>query len=195
MNVAPSMKTFTETQRTGWTLTELLVAMAVASVMTAGLVTGAVTIQRSFAASRHHVESQAQQMRLMDFMGLDLRRALTVGTADGGLQITIPDYYDAEGEARDPQITRGLATYGAAPIAISYRKDGTTIYRTEGTAVTALASDVSEFQLTFLNSGQSIQVGVTFLPKFQFSGNRNKENVRLGTATYTNTLLRNKRLP
>jgi prepilin-type N-terminal cleavage/methylation domain-containing protein len=115
MNALASMTTSSEAHRSGWTLTELLVAMAVASVMTAGVIAGAITIQRSFAASRHHVDSQAQQMRLMDFMGLDLRRALTVGTADGGLQITIPDYYDADGEPRDPQISGGLAPYGRRP--------------------------------------------------------------------------------
>ncbi len=180
-------------QRSGWTLAELMVAMAITSVMTAGLITGAITIQRSYMASRHHMDSQAQQMRLMDYMGLDLRRALSVQTAASQISITIPDYYDEAGEARDPQISGGLAMYGPSPIAISYYRDGSTIYRKEGAKVLPLASNVADFELTFLDAGQSIQVGVTFLPKFQFSGVRNANSVRLGTATYTNTLLRNKR--
>ena len=175
-----------------WTLTEILVASAIASLMTGGLVTGAMTLQRSFIASRHHLDSQAQQMRLMDFMTLDLRRALTVQATGGQLAMTIPDYYETDGAPRDPRISGGLAVYGTTPVNISYYKTGTTIYRREGNKVLALATDVSDFQLTFLDNGQSIQVGVTFLPRFQFAG-KNLESVRTGTATYTNTLLRNKR--
>jgi type II secretory pathway component PulJ len=176
----------------GWTLAELMVAMAVASLMTAGLVTGAITIQRSFMASRHHIEAQAQQMRLMDYMTLDLRRALKVVTGNGTLTVTIPDYYDADGAPRDPQISGGQAVYGPQPVTVQYYKSGATIYRCAGDTTTALATDVSDFQLAFLDAGQSIQIGVTFVPSYQFAGN-NTENVRIGTAIYTNTLLRNKR--
>jgi len=176
----------------GWTLTELMTAMAVASLMTAGLVIGTVTIQRSFMASRHHIEAQAQQMRLMDYMTLDLRRALKVVTGNGTLSVTIPDYYNADGTPRDPQISGGQAVYGSQPVTIQYYKSGATIYRCAGDTTTALATDVADFQLTFLDAGQSIQIGVTFVPTYQFAGN-NTENVRLGTAIYTNTLLRNKR--
>jgi len=186
------MTTRARCDHSGWTLTELLVAMAIASLMTAGLTMGAITIQRSFVASRHHVDAQAQQMRLMDFMGLDLRRALTVAAANGQLTLTIPNYYETNGVPRDPHIEGSRAAYGPTPISISYYKSGSTISRREGTAVTPLATNVADFQLSFLDSGQSIQVGVTFLPKFQFAG-KNKESVRLGTASYSNTLLRNKR--
>ncbi|EDY18759.1 hypothetical protein CfE428DRAFT_3796 [Chthoniobacter flavus Ellin428] len=179
-------------RRRGWTLAELMVAMAVASLMTAGLITGSITIQRSFMASRHHIEAQAQQMRLMDYMTLDLRRALKVDTSNGTLTVTIPDYYDANGAPRDPQISGGQAVYGSQPVTIQYYKSGATIYRCAGNTPTALASDVADFQLTFLDAGQSIQIGVTFVPTYQFAGN-NTENVRIGTAIYTNTLLRNKR--
>jgi prepilin-type N-terminal cleavage/methylation domain-containing protein len=178
--------------RQGWTLTELMVAMAVASLMTAGLVTGVISIERSFVASRHHIEAQAQQMRLMDYMTLDLRRALKVDTGNGTLTVTIPDYYDANGAPRDAQISGGQAVYGPQPVTIQYYKSGATIYRCAGNTSTALASDVADFQLSFLDAGQSIQIGVTFVPTYQFDGN-NTENVRIGTAIYTNTLLRNKR--
>lgn len=179
-------------RRAGWTLAEVMVATAIVSMMTAGLVTGTITIQRSFVASRHHIDAQAQQMRLMDYMTLDLRRALTVDAGNGVLTLTIPDYYDADGAPREPRITGSRAAYGPTPLTVSYYQSGKTIYRCVGTKIVPLANDVADFQLTFQDLGQSIQVGVTFLPKFQFAG-RNTENVRIGTATYTNTLLRNKR--
>ena len=89
-------------------------------------------------------------------------------------------------------ISNGLAVYGAAPLAVSYYKRGGSIYRRQGTVETAIATDVTDFQLTFQDLGQSISISVTFVPRFQFS-TTNRASVRDGTATYSTTLLRNKR--
>ena len=179
-----------------FTLVELLIASAISSAMCASLLVGTVLIQKSFAASRHHVDAQAEQMRLTDYMALDLRRALTVSvtptSAGSQLAITIPDYYTSGGTPRDPQISNGTAVYGPTPVAVSYYKRGDTIYRKQGTVETALCTDVNDFQLTFQDLGQSISTSVTFLPRFQFT-RANEASVRNGTATYTTTLLRNKR--
>ena len=187
------MKRLTLIQRVrGWTLTELMMAVTISSVMVAGLLVGAVSIQRSYFASRHHVDSQAQQIRLMDYMNLDLRRALSVTTESERLIIKIPDFYDDRGEPRDPQIVRGQAIYATTPKTVEYFREGSAVYRKEGSTRTQLATDVTDFKLTFKDLGQSILVSVTFLPKFQFSGSK-AESVREGTATYSTTLLRNKR--
>ncbi|HEX8295635.1 MAG TPA: hypothetical protein VF593_05010 [Chthoniobacteraceae bacterium] len=176
----------------GWTLAELMVAATLSSLLCAGLITGSLVLQKSFMASRHHILAQAEQMRLLDYMGLDLRRALTVSTNFGQLTLTIPDYYDSLGEPRDPEIKNSLAVYGTSSKTITYYKQGSTIYRNESGALTALAEDVSDFELTFQDLGQSIQVSVTFVPKFQFSQSK-QGSVRSGTATFITTLLRNKR--
>jgi prepilin-type N-terminal cleavage/methylation domain-containing protein len=176
----------------GWTLAELLVAMAISSVLSLGLVTGAVAVQKSFAASRHHIDAQAQQMLLMDYMTRDLRQALTVVVTGSRLTLTLPDYLNTSGQPRDPHISNGLAVYGPTPRTVSYYQLGTVIYRSEGANLVSLARDVADFQLAFQQSGQSVTASLTFLPKFQFS-ETNRESVRAGTATYTTTLLRNKR--
>lgn len=173
-------------------MAELLIALAIASLLSAGLTVGAVTTQKSFIASRYHMDAQAQQMRLMDYMNLDLRRALTVSTQFGRLTLTIPDYYDSIGQARDPAIKGGLAVYGSATRTVSYYKQGSTVFRGEGDTLVALATDVEDFQMTFQDLGQSIRVSVTFLPKFQFDSKK-WETMRSGTTSYTTTLLRNKR--
>ncbi len=175
----------------GWTISELLIAATVSSVLAAGLMVGAYTIQKSYQASRHHVTAQAQQLRLMDYINLDLRRALTVDAQTERLKISIPDYYDADGNARDPQIVRGSAIYGSSNTIIQYYRQNGTIYRSEGSVATALATDVSDFKLTLQDLGQSIGVSVTFLPRFQLSGS--SEGTRAGTSTFSTTLLRNKR--
>lgn len=175
----------------GWTITETLVAMTVSSVLAAGLMVGAYTIQKSYQASHHHVTAQAQQLRLMDYINLDLRRALTVDAQAERLRVTIPSYYDVEGNPRDPKILRGSAIYGDSSTVIQYYRANGTIYREEGGTKTALATDVSDFKLTLQDLGQSIGVSVTFLPRFQLGGG--SETARSGTATYCTTLLRNKR--
>ena len=186
------MRRLLRSRRLGATISELVISLSIASAMAGGLLVGALSIQKSFQASRHHVNAQAQQLRLMDYINLDLRRALTVSTANERLTVSIPDYYDASGEPREPRIVRSLAVYGNAPKTISYFKEGATIYRSEGGKNTALATDVVDFKLTFLDLGQSIKVSVTFLPKFQLSG-KDVEGVRTATATFSTTLLRNKR--
>lgn len=176
----------------GWTLSEAMVGMALTSLLSGALITGAIFLQKSFVASRHHIVAQAQQMRLLDYMNLDLRRALTVSTVNGRLTLTIPDYYDSLDEPRDPRIENGLAVYGTSPRTVTYYKEGERVYRSDGGAPLALANDVSDFQLAFQDLGQSIRVTLSFLPRYQFSSN-NRERVRAGTTTFSTTLLRNKR--
>ena len=176
----------------GWTISELMIAATTSSVLAAGLMVGAYTIQKSYQASRHHVTAQAQQLRLMDYINLDLRRALTVDAQTERLKITTPDYYDADGSPRDPKIVRGSAIYGTSSTIIEYYRQNGTIYRSEGAVATALATEVSDFKLTLQDLGQSIGVSVTFLPRYQMSGG-NAEAARIGTATFSTTLLRNKR--
>ncbi len=168
-----------------------MVAVTISSLLCGGLVTGSLLLQKSFIASRYHILAQAQQMRLTDYMNLDLRRALTVSTV-GGLSMTIPDYYDSMGNPRDPVMQNGSAKYGPVTRTIRYYQDGATIYRAEGATTTALASDVSDFKLAYLDLGQSIQVSVTFVPKYQFS-TKTQESARNGTAIFSTILLRNKR--
>jgi type II secretory pathway pseudopilin PulG len=187
MHLPPSLARYA-----AFTLAELMVAMSITGLLCGALITGSISLQKSFAASRHHVLAQAEQMRLMDYMNLDLRRALSVSTTTDRLTLTIPDFYDSSEQPRDPYIKDGRVIYGPVPKTIVYYKEGGVIYRSEGASLLPLAKNVSDFQLTFLDLGQSIQVSVTFIPRFQFS-TANRPNAREGTATFATTLLRNKR--
>lgn len=181
------------------TIAELIVATAVTSVLAAGLLTGVVTLQRSFRASHHHAKSQIEQMRLLNYISRDLRRALSVkvDTFEGAqrLTLTVPDYYDSSGRPRDPIIQKGTVQYGNAafPVKISYYKSGATMFRSVNGAPTALATNVNDFLPNYTDSGkQSVGVSVSFVPKYQISGSH-VSALRNGTATYATTLLRNKR--
>lgn len=169
--------------------------MAIATGLSAGIIVGALTIQKSFIASRHHVNSQAQQLRLLDYMNLDLRRALTVNCAGGELTLTIPDYYNGLGVPNDPRISKGKISYGIGSTTIRYAKSGNTICRNVNGTLTTLATDVNDFDITLQDSGQVIGISVTFVPRYRRNLTQTAaDQIRLGTASYTSTLLRNKRV-
>lgn len=179
-------------------LTDLIISTAITATLAAGMLTAVVALQKSTAASHHHIRSQIQQARLIDYIARDLRRALTVnvGSSSGGetLNLTIPDYYTSSGTPQDPVITNGGITYGdSAGIPISYFKKDSQVLRRANGVDEVLATDVDQFHFDFTDEGkQTISVAISFAPRYQFSGTSG-EYVREGTTTYATTLLRNKR--
>ena len=92
------------TSRHAFTLMEVMVAATMLGVIMVAALFGFISLQKSYAATEEYGTGLADQMRLMDFLAQDLRRATTPPTmdADGqGVQITVPDYYRFN--ASDPQ--------------------------------------------------------------------------------------------
>ncbi len=201
---------------TGFTLIEVLIASAICSIILAGTLLGAVSLQRTFAASEYYVNEQAQQLRFLDSLSLDLRRALTVTqskslpslAAPDIIDLTLPDFYTvspgnpSELVPRDPSFTNGAAVYGnpSQNPQVRYFVSGKVLYRRQsdyatGTLTTvqkALCNDVQAFSISYDSAGQVISTSVTFLPRYRWSLDENA-GVRNTTKTYTNTLLRNTR--
>jgi len=193
-----------------FTLIELLVGSTVFGLISAAILAGSITVQRSFQASQRYVISQASQSRLIDYISMDLRRATEVLVPSAGrIEVWIPDFYKADGTPRDPQFVRNSAgrmavQYGGAPVRVAYYierpANGTsgTLFREENGAKTMIATDVRDFLPVFERSMDAIddseqvfKVSVTFVPQFQWSGDRS--SARSGTAASTRILLRNKR--
>jgi hypothetical protein len=175
-----------------WTPTEWAKAVAISAALLTGLSLGAVRIRSNFLASRHHVDKQAEQMQLMDHINLDLRRALSVKAEPERLTVRIPDFYDADGQPRDPQITQGTAIYGATTKTVEYYREGTRIVRWDGVKKAQLASDVANFNLASSDAGQSIKVSVAFLERPELRSST-AENIRMGMTTLSSTMLGQKR--
>ena len=180
-------------------LSELMVSTAILSMVTASMLVGISTIQRTFRASQHHAKSQIEQARLIDYVARDLRRALTVSVdtyaENKRLNVTIPDYYKPDGSANDPVISRRTVTYGnpSSPVKITYFKQGSTVYRTLNGTASPLVTDVEDFNLDFTDGGQqTVQITVTFLPKFRLAGGSTAD-IRAATTASATILLRNKR--
>lgn len=86
--------------RGGYTLVEMMVALAIGSVVVGGAMAGIVFLQKSYAATEQYAVNLADQSRLMDYLTLDLRRAVKADapTTDGsgnvnGLTLYVPGYY------------------------------------------------------------------------------------------------------
>ena len=84
-----------------FTLAEILVGLTLTSVLLVAALTGVVALQKSYAATEGYGTGLADQMRLLDYLAQDLRRACastggspwTVDSDKQGLKITVPDYY------------------------------------------------------------------------------------------------------
>ena len=186
-----------------FTLAEMMMAVASSSIMLAALTTTGVALQRSFAAVQGYSTSEADQLRVSDYLALDVRRARTVSVDNSGtLTITIPDYYNAHND--DPTWTNstpvglvsdgyGGFTYGtngtvAGTITVKYYQQGANFIREVAGAPTIIATNVSSFTVTPQDLSSSVSCRITFAPQFRYSAGTDAINA---TTVFSNTFLRN----
>lgn len=155
-------------KRAGFTLVEVLAGTALFGLFTAGLLTTWTALQTTAMNVTTYAKRQSDQMRVLDYLKRDIRRAsdaaiyngttLVTGTAAGGeLQLTIPDYYaDAREEdnaigtkiPNTPALTGGIVCYGTAMTVRYYVSNGAIIRNEAGAARTA-ADAAGAFTVSF----------------------------------------------
>ena len=190
------MKKINRSSIAGITLVELLVASVIGGFALAAVFSGAMSMQRCFIAGQEFSEDKKNQSRLIDFLTLDIRRALTItpGTGNTVLTVTIPDFYDESGQPRMPTIVKYVAQYGdpTKPITITYEKNGSSIYRREGSAAPVeIATNVADFVLKVDDPKDqriAVKTHVSFTPQFSSA----KADVP-PTTIHSTIFLRNKR--
>jgi prepilin-type N-terminal cleavage/methylation domain-containing protein len=196
----------------GFTLAEMLVALGVASVVFAAIITASVALYRSFNAVDAYFSTQMQQLRIMDYLNRDVKRA-TVVTTSADLQsitVTVPNYLIKAGDAeavanaalvgmpRNPTVTLSATgpqvNYGTGTTNVVYSVSNNSILRTENGQVTTIASSTDQLlpQSTDveLANTEYANTTVTFMPIFTMNGSA---AARTGTTLYTTSYLRNKR--
>ena len=180
------MKTLHTTRRNdaGFTLLELLISIAVSSMMFAAIISAGTGSMRSLAVADDYSYQSNEELRAMDYIARDLRRALTVTIPSGGqsLSLTLPDYYssyDSQGNPNGapvtPTISAGAATYGnaATPISISYVVSNGQLIRTQTIQSTGavnsivVCSNVNGFALAFVSQSTTVTYTISFDPKYQ----------------------------
>jgi len=204
------MKLTRQSHQSGFTLAEILTAMAIAVVIFAAIITASLAMQKSFNAVDNYFATHIQQVRIIDYLNRDVKRALIVTTSANQqtVTLTIPKYIIQSGDAeavsnpslvgamRSPTLstTTSQVNYGTTTSTVVYSINGASILRTEDGVVTTVASStdslVPKDSDTELTNTEYTTMSVTFQPIFT-SGNVADE--RTGTTVFSLAYLRNKR--
>jgi type II secretory pathway component PulJ len=181
----------------GFALGEIIISTAIFSLVSAGLVLGFVSLRRNYAATTDFAINHADQMRISDYLALDLRRAVKVEPVKNDVAIYIPCYYDST-ETRSPQTPilngKGGVYYGSSTcsVKVRYYLLGGVIYRKYGDdAATSLAVDVQDFEFDATDLGKVVKTSIKFKPTFKAIGA--SDEIKTATAFHNTTLLRNTR--
>ena len=180
--------------RGGYALSELIVASSIFCSISLGLLMGFTALERNYAATTDFTQNHADEMRISDYMAMDLRRATAVQEAENNTTIYIPAYYDPSGNPQTPTLDgKGGVYYGnGSSVTVRYYLMAGTIYRQQDNAApTPLALSVKDFVFDVTDSGKVVTTRITFNPTFNSSGA--SANATTATAFYNTTLLRNSR--
>ena len=195
-----------------FTISEMMIAIAIASLILGVTVTSSIALQRSFNSVDNYMATHMQQIRIVDFLARDVRRGLSVTSSidKQTVDIKIPKYIiqagDPEGILNPSTIgtprppTRAIASgelninYGTTTNSVRYQVSGAAILRKElkadGTwAVTTIASStdnlIPQTLDTELANTEYATTAITFKPLSVAD--------RSGTIVYSTAYLRNRR--
>jgi hypothetical protein len=183
----------------GFTLVEMLMVLASGMIVLAALMVGGVALQRSFAAVEGYSIAEGDQLRVSDYIAMDVRRALTasVDNTNNVLTITIPNYYDANNDdptwsdahALAPTFdSDGAIQYGSGVTTIKYYELASNFIREVDGTKHVIATNVSSFTVTPQDLTSSVSCSITFTPTFTYLAGPGPV---AGTVVYSNTFLRN----
>ena len=105
------MKLSNRQKNLAFTVAEMAVAGGIATAILAGLSLASVALQRSFMAIEDYAKGQNDQMRISDYLALDLRRAFSVSITGSSAQppvtvtLTIPNFYASANTPNDPKLS------------------------------------------------------------------------------------------
>ncbi len=192
------MKIFDRNTRAAFTLVEMLMSIACGSLILAAVLTAGVALQRSFAAVEGYSVAEGDQLRVLDYIAMDCRRALSASVANNILTLTVPVYYDSSTNVVTPTLTSGVVSYGTGSVTIKYAQSGSnftreTIIANAGGTVTSdtttsIAKNVSTFTVSSTDLTTTLACSITFNPSFTYLPGPGPV---AGTTVYSNTFLRN----
>ena len=191
-----------------FTLTEMMIAIAIGSIILGVMLTSSIALQKSFSAADNYFGAHMQQIRIVDYLARDVRRGFSVTTSLDKQTVTvkIPKYIiqaadsDATpstiGTPRSPTLAISSGdyniNYGTTTNQIStvvYQISGSSIQRTEDGVVTTIASStdvlIPETIDIELANTEYTSTAITFKPISVAD--------RSGTVVYSTAYLRNRR--
>lgn len=156
-------------RRAAFTLVELIIGLAVAGVFMALLLRMWMSLTFTGMNTTAYATRQNDQMRVLDYLKRDIRRATAVEIYDGAtlvtstsvfgneLRLTIPGYYSDTREEDNaigpkatnaPSVTAGSVAYGAA-LTVRYFASGGAVVRDESGTPRTVAGAAGAFALSF----------------------------------------------
>jgi prepilin-type N-terminal cleavage/methylation domain-containing protein len=194
----------------GFTLAELLIAIAIALSILGVTFTSAVALQKSFTAVDNYFGTHMQQIRIVDYLARDVRRGLSVTSSIDPQTVTvkIPKYIIQAGDSdatvsnigtpRSPSLAIANSDYNinygtptSTVTTVVYSVNGSSILRTEDGELTTIASStdnlIPETADIELANTEYTTTKVTFKPISVADRN--------GTVVYSTAYLRNRRRP
>ena len=187
--------------RPAFTLVEMMLSVGCGSLILAAVLTAGVCLQRSFAAVEGYSMAEGDQLRVLDYIAMDCRRALSASVANNVLTLTVPTYYQAGGTPYAPTfnaVSNAIQYNGGATYTIEYsksqsgdsfvRKVGPTTTWPIGITATSIATHVSSFIVASQDLTSTVSCSITFSPRFVFLPG---PGPIAGTTVYCNTFLRN----
>jgi len=163
-----------------FTLVETMLSVGCASFILAAVVAAGVCLQKSFAAVEGYSNSEGSQLRVLDYIAMDCRRALTVlPPVNNTLTLKLPVYYDANNAPIAPTLSGSTLSYGNGSVTINYKQSGNNFTReviiqdsggaTISDNTTAIATNVSSFTVVSATSGtpiSNVSCYIMFFPTF-----------------------------
>lgn len=187
----------------GFSMAEVMVATGVSAMIAAGLIAGMIALQRSFSATDDYAVWQEDQLRILDYLALDLRRAWRATPLDQLpsniiCEIFVPDYYASNDPAspeyrtrRNPQYRPGGGVMYGGPndeVRIRYLMIGNEIFREEAgtrSPTQSVARDVAEFEIEFPEQiiDRVVRIEIRFQPGFRRNPDRESMDATTAQAT------------
>lgn len=151
-----------------FTLVEMMVSASIGSIIMGALILAATSFQNVFNATDDYYKATSDQMRVLDYIALDMRRAVSgsVSNTTQTLTLTLPDYIDYSQNPPTPRTATvkvsgsvATVTYGTSltPPTVVYTVTGsspnqviTRSYTDSSVAVTAttLTAAAADFQFS-----------------------------------------------
>ena len=145
--------------RQGFTLIEMLLALSVGSLMLAAIVVASVCLQKSFVAVDDFFTSHLQQVRIIDFLSRDVKRAYIVISSTNPQTVTciLPNYLTDNGSNQPTRAKPTLSLVGNKIVANYQATTVNNVTLTQNSAnVTCPGLSLISSHFSSTNVGQSI---------------------------------------
>jgi len=160
----------------------MMISLGASTLILAAVVTAGVALQKSYAAVEAYSADEANQLRVLDYIAMDCRRATGAsatpaphaGVTVSELSLTLPPYYttnDNNAIPNAPGLSNGpLNLYGTNSVTVKYYQNGSNFTRevvtSAGSTTTNIATNVAAFSVNSSDLTKSVSCSIMFFPKF-----------------------------